>query len=67
MVEKPKAMLDYLANFWSREWKLTWFFWAVMFDTILVYPLVSIVSSRVAIQIMNDVSISVIFVLGLLR
>ncbi len=63
MIEK-KAVLDYLANFWSKEWKMTWLFWAVMFDTILVYPLLSIVGSSVAIQIVNDVSISVIFVLG---
>jgi voltage-gated potassium channel Kch len=62
--EKQKAIFGYLAKLWSKEWKLTWLFWAVMFDTILVYPLVSVVSSRLAIRIMNDVSLSVIFVLG---
>jgi voltage-gated potassium channel Kch len=65
MVEKQKEVRSYLAKFWSKEWKLTWLFWAVMFDTTLVYPLVSIVGSGVAIRIMNDVSISVIFVSGL--
>jgi hypothetical protein len=58
-------MFRYLAKFWSKEWKMTWLFWAVMFDTILFYPLVSVVSSSIAIQIVNDVSISVIFILGL--
>lgn len=65
VIEKRKAKFGYLAKFWSKEWKITWLFWAVMFDTILVYPLVSVVSSSIAIQIVNDVSISVIFVLGL--
>jgi voltage-gated potassium channel Kch len=65
VIEKRKAKLGYLANFWSKEWKLTWLFGAVAVDIIIVYPLVSVVSSSVAIHIMNDVSISVIFVLGL--
>jgi hypothetical protein len=64
VVEKQKTMFGYLARFWSKEWKMTWLFWAVMFDTILVYPLVSMVGSSIAVRIMNDVSISVIFVLG---
>jgi hypothetical protein len=65
MVEKQKEMFGYLAKFWTKEWKLTWLFLAVTFDTIVVYPLVSVVSSSVAIQIMNNVIISVIFLLGL--
>jgi hypothetical protein len=65
VIEKRKAKLGYLANFWSKEWKLTWLFGVVAVDIIIVYPLVSVVSSSVAIHIMNDVSISVIFVLGL--
>jgi hypothetical protein len=55
----------YLAQFWSEERKMTGFLLALLFDTLIVYPLVSAVSSRVEIQIINILVILTVFLFGL--
>ncbi len=53
------------AQFWSEERKMAGFLIALIFDTLLVYPLVSAVSSSVGIHIINFLVISAVFLLGL--
>jgi hypothetical protein len=50
--KQKEGIFRYLAD-WSEERKLTWLLAALIIDTVIVYPFVSIVESRVAIQIMN--------------
>jgi len=59
-----KGLFRYLTH-WSEERKLTGLLVALMFDTVIVYPLVGVVSSNVVIQIINSLVISVIFLLAL--
>jgi hypothetical protein len=54
-----------LTPFWSEERKMTGFLIALIFDTLIVYPLVSAVSSRVEIQTINILGILAVFLLGL--
>jgi hypothetical protein len=53
------------AQFWSEERKMTGFLVALIFDTLIVYPLVSAVSSSVGIQIINILVILAVFLFGL--
>ena len=62
--KQKEGIFRYLAD-WSEERKLTWLLAALIIDTVIVYPFVSVVESRVAIQIINGVIISVILLLGL--
>jgi Ion channel len=65
MTGKPrKGIFRYFAH-WSEEQKLTWLLVALIFDTVIVYPLVGVVGSNVAIQIINSVVLSAILLLGL--
>ncbi len=50
----------------SEEQKLTLLLVALIFDLLMVYPLVSVVQSMVVIQIINGVITSVMLLLGLL-
>jgi hypothetical protein len=65
MIEKQKVMFRYLAKFWSKEWKLTWFFGAVTVDIIIVHPLVNVISSSLATEIINFLVTSALLLLGL--
>jgi hypothetical protein len=63
--EKIESIFRYLTQVRSDERLLTWLLVALIFDILIVYPLVSVVSSVIAIQIMNSLVISVIFLLCL--
>jgi len=63
--KQNESTFRYFAQFWSEEWKMTGFLVALIFDTLIVYPLVSAVSSSVRIQIINILVISAVFLLGL--
>jgi len=63
--KQNESPFRYFAQFWSEERKMTGFLVALIFDTLIVNPLVSAVSSSVAIQIINSVVISSVFLLGL--
>jgi len=63
--KQNESTFRYFAQFWSEEWKMTGFLVALIFDTLIVYPLVSVVSSNVEIQIINILVISAVLLLGL--
>jgi len=63
--EKIGSIFRYLTHVRFDERLLTWLLVALIFDILIVYPLVSVVSSVIAIQIMNSLVISVIFLLCL--
>jgi hypothetical protein len=65
MGKQNESTFRYLAQFWSEERKMTGFLIALIFDTLIVYPLVSVVSSSVGIQIINISVILSVFLLGL--
>jgi hypothetical protein len=65
MTGKQKESIFGYFTHWSEERKLTWLLAALIFDTVIVYPLVGVVESRIAIQIINSVVLSAIFLLGL--
>jgi hypothetical protein len=65
MTGKHKEGLFRYLTHWSEERKLTGLLVALMFDTVIVYPLVGVVSSNVVIQIINSLVISAIFLLAL--
>ncbi len=54
-----------LTEFWSEERKMTGFLAALIFDTLMLYPLVSAVSSSVGIQIINILVTFAVFIFGL--
>jgi hypothetical protein len=53
------------AHFWSEERKMTTLLVALILDMTIIYPLVSVIGSNVAIQVINSVVISAILFLGL--
>jgi voltage-gated potassium channel Kch len=55
----------YLTESWSEERKMTGLVIALMFDIVIGYPLASVISSSVAIQLINDLVISAVLSLGL--
>ena len=63
--KRKETIFGYFAEFWSEERKLTWLLIALTFDTVLGYPLVSVIGSSVAIRLTNDLVISAILLLGL--
>jgi hypothetical protein len=63
--KQNESAFRYLAQFWSEERKMTGFLIALIFDTLIVYPLISAVSSRGEIQIINILGILAVFLLGL--
>jgi Ion channel len=65
MTKKQKEGIFRHLTDWSEERKLTLLLTALIFDTLIVYPLVSVVQNMVAIQIINSTIISLILLLGL--
>lgn len=65
MEKQKKGIFRYLTQSWSEERKMTGFLAALIFDTLVVYPLVSAVSSSFGIQIINILVIFSVFILGL--
>ncbi len=65
MGKQKESIFRYLTQSWSEERKMTGFLAALIFDTLIVYPLVSVVSSSVGIQIINSLVITIVFLLGL--
>ena len=65
MTKKQKEVIFRHLTDWSEERKLTLLLTALIFDTLIVYPLVSVIQSMVAIQIINSAIISLILLLGL--
>ena len=63
MGKQKESILKYLIH-WSEERKLTVLLAALIFDTMIVYPLVSVIGSNIAIQVINSVVLSVLL-LGL--
>jgi Ion channel len=63
--EQIESIFRYLIQVWSDERLLTWLLAALIFDILIVYPLVSAFSSVIAIQIMNSLVISVVLLLCL--
>ena len=62
---KKENIFGYLTESWSEERKLTGLVIALTFDTVIGYPLVSVIGSSVAIQITNDLVLSAVLFLGL--
>ena len=65
MGKQEKSIFGYLTGSWSKERKLTGLLIALTFDTVIGYPLVSVIGSNVAIQLTNDLVICAILLLGL--
>ncbi len=65
MTKKQKEGIFRHLDYLSEEQKLTLLLVALIFDTLIVYPLVSVVQSVLAIQIINSVITSVMLLLGL--
>ncbi len=65
MTKKQKEGIFRHLDDWSEEQKLTLLLVALIFDLLIVYPLVSVVQNMVAIQIINSVITSVMLLLGL--
>jgi voltage-gated potassium channel Kch len=64
MGKQKESIFGYLTEFWSEERKMTGFLVALIFDTLMLYPM-SAVSSSVGIQIINLLVILAVFILGL--
>ena len=65
MAKQKESIFGYFAEFWSEERKMAGFLAALIFDTLMLYPLVSAVSSNVGIQIINILFTLTVFMLGL--
>ena len=65
MGKQKESIFGYLTQSWSEERKMTGLVIALMFDTLIGYPLVSVISSSVAIRLINDLVISAVLLLGL--
>ena len=65
MEKQKKSIFGYLTESWSEERKLTGLVIALTFDTVIAYPLVSVIGSSVAIQLTNDLVTAAVLLLGL--
>jgi hypothetical protein len=65
MGKQKESIFGYLTESWSEERKLTGLVIVLTFDTVIGYPLVSVIGSNVAIQLTNDLVIVAILLLGL--
>ena len=65
MGKQKESTFGFLTESWSEERKMTWFLVALIFDTLMVYPLVNAVGSSLGIQIINILVISAVFLFGL--
>ena len=65
MEKQKESIFEYLTESWSEERKLTGLVIALTFDTVIAYPLVSVIGSSVAIQLTNDLVTAAVLLLGL--
>jgi len=66
MMRKQKEnIFGYITEPWSEERKLTWLVIALTFHTVVGYPLVSVIGSSVAIQLINNLVQFAVLLLGL--
>jgi hypothetical protein len=65
MGKQRERIFGHLTEFWSEERKLTGLVIALTFDIVIAYPLVSVMGSSVAIQVINDLVIAAVLLLGL--
>src|SRR5512139_1136229 len=63
--KQKESIFRYFTEYWSEERKMAGFLVALIFDTLMLYPLVSSVSSSVGIQIINILVTLTVFILGL--
>jgi voltage-gated potassium channel Kch len=62
---QKENIFRYLPESWSEERKLTGLVIALMFHTVVGYPLVSVMGSSVAIQLTNNLVLFAVLLLGL--
>ena len=62
---QKENIFGYLTESWSEERKLTGLVIALMFHTVVGYPLVSVIGSSVAIQLTNNLVLFAVLLLGL--
>lgn len=62
---QKENIFRYLTESWSEERKLTGLVIALMFHTVVGYPLVSVIGSSVAIQLTNNLVLFAVLLLGL--
>ena len=65
MGKQKESIFGYLTESWSVERKLTGLLLALRFDIVIGYPLVNVICSSDAIQLINGLVISAILLLGL--
>ena len=65
MGKQKESIFGFLTESWSEERKMTGFLVALIFDTLMVYPLVNAVGSSLGIQIINILVILAVFLFGL--
>ena len=65
IAKREKNTSSYLARFWPEERKMTALLVALIFDTLIVYPLVNAISSSVGTHIINVLVILAVYLLGL--
>ena len=65
MGKQKESIFGYLAEPWSEERKMTGLVIALMFHTVVGYPLVSVIGSSVAIQLTNNLVLFAVLLLGL--
>lgn len=65
MHEKHKEIFRHRAQFWAEDRNIVWLLSALTCYTFILYPLVSILGSRLAIQIIQDLFFLVVLLSGL--
>jgi voltage-gated potassium channel Kch len=62
---RKESIFGYFTESWSEERKLTGLVIALMFHTVIGYPLISVIGSSVAIQLINNFVQFAVLILGL--
>src|SRR5512136_3071596 len=65
MGKQKESIFGYLTEFWSEERQMAGFLGALIFDTLMLYPLASSVGSGVGIQIINILVTLAVLLFGL--
>ncbi|HEX9155637.1 MAG TPA: ion channel [Nitrospira sp.] len=65
MGKQKESIFGYLTESWSEERKLTGLVIALTFQTVIGYPLVSVIGSSVAIRLANNFVLFAILIMGL--
>lgn len=65
MGKQKESIFGYLTESWSEERKLTGLVIALTFQTVVGYPLVSVIGSSVAIRLANNFVLFAILIMGL--